>query len=164
MLLKQQKRLIRHRRVRAKISGTSKVPRLCVFKSEKHIYAQLINDQIAETIVASSDLELEEASSLLPPRSARELKEDKSSSSPTELSQEVKVKKKAELSSSFAATREFKKNRGTKIEKAKEVGKLIAKKAKDLKIERVVFDRGGYKYHGRVKALAEGARVGGLQF
>jgi len=75
-----------------------------------------------------------------------ELKEDESSSRP------------------FAAAREFKKNRGTKINKAKEIGKLIAKKAKDLKIERVVFDRGGYKYHGRVRAVAEGAREGGLKF
>jgi large subunit ribosomal protein L18 len=115
MLEKQEKRYRRHKKIRAKVFGTVNKPRLCVFRSEKHIYAQLIDDEKAKTIVTSSDLE-------------------------------------------------FKKNRGTKIEKAKEVGKLIAKKAKDLKIERVVFDRGGYKYHGRVKAVAEGAREGRLKF
>ena len=115
MLQKQQKRLIRHRRVRAKIFGADSCPRLCVFRSEKHIYAQLINDEKNKTIAAGSDLD-------------------------------------------------FKKNSGSKIDKAKEVGKLIAKKAKDLKIEKVVFDRGGYKYHGRIKAVAEGAREGGLIF
>ncbi|MDP1538623.1 MAG: 50S ribosomal protein L18 [bacterium] len=115
MLEKQEKRHRRHKRIRAKVFGTADKPRLCVFRSEKHIYAQLINDEKAKTIVVSSDLE-------------------------------------------------FKKNRGTKINKAKEIGKLIAKKAKDLKIERVVFDRGGYKYHGRVRAVAEGAREGGLKF
>ena len=113
--VKHEKRLRRHKRIRAKIYGTAVRPRLCVFRSEKHIYAQLINDQTAKTIVAGSDLE-------------------------------------------------FKKKRGTKIEKAKEIGRLIAKKAKDLKIERVVFDRGGYKYHGRVKAVAEGAKEEGLIF
>ena len=111
MLEKQEKRHRRHKRIRAKVFGTADKPRLCVFRSEKHIYAQLINDEKAKTIVVSSDLEL---------------KEDKSSFRP------------------FATAREFKKNRGTKINKAKEIGKLIAKKAKDLKIERVVFDRGGY--------------------
>ena len=131
MLEKQEKRHRRHKRIRAKVFGTADKPRLCVFRSEKHIYAQLINDEKAKTIVVSSDLEL---------------KEDKSSFRP------------------FAAARVFKKNRGTKINKAKEIGKLIAKKAKDLKIERVVFDRGGYKYHGRVRAVAEGAREGGLKF
>ncbi|MCX6759293.1 MAG: 50S ribosomal protein L18 [Candidatus Nealsonbacteria bacterium] len=115
MLEKQEKRHRRHKRIRAKVFGTADKSRLCVFRSEKHIYAQLIDDEKAKTIIEASDLE-------------------------------------------------FKKNRGTKIEKAKEVGKLIAKKAKDLKIERVVFDRGGYKYHGRVRAVAEGAREGGLKF
>lgn len=115
MLEKQEKRHRRHKRIRAKVFGTADKPRLCVFRSEKHIYAQLINDEKAKTIVAISDLE-------------------------------------------------FTKNRGTKINKAKEIGKLIAKKAKDLKIERVVFDRGGYKYHGRVRAVAEGAREAGLIF
>lgn len=116
MLEKQEKRYRRHKRVRAKIFGTAKVPRLCVFRSAKHIYAQLIDDERGRTLVSASDLEL-------------------------------KTKK-----------------RRTKTEKAKEVGKLIAKKAVDKKIVKVVFDRGGYKYHGRVKDLAEGAREGGLKF
>lgn len=116
MLEKQEKRFRRHKRVRAKVSGTSKMPRLCVFRSAKHIYAQLIDDEKGKTLVAASE---------------RELKR--------------KMKSK-------------------KLERAKEVGKLIAKKAQDMKIEKIVFDRGGYQYHGRVKALAEGAREGGLKF
>ena len=135
MLEKQEKRHRRHKKIRAKVFGTADKPRLCVFRSEKHIYTQLIDDEKAKTIVTSSDLEL---------------KKDKSSSSPTELPKETKGKKKMKSSSPVAI--------------AREVGKLIAKKAKDLKIERVVFDRGGYKYHGRVKAVAEGAREGGLIF
>lgn len=111
----QEKRRARHKRIRARILGTTGRPRLCVFRSGKHIYAQLIDDEKNKTILAVSDLK-------------------------------------------------FKENRGTKIEKAKKVGKLIAEKAKDLKIEKIVFDRGGYKYHGRVKAVAEGARDGGLKF
>ena len=116
MLEKQQKRIRRHKRVRAKISGTKERPRLCIFKSTKYIYAQLIDDERGKTLVAAS---------------SRELKK-------------VKNAKKVDL--------------------AKEVGKLIAKKAKDKKIEKVVFDRGGYQYHGRVKAVAEGAREEGLKF
>ncbi len=115
MLEQKEKRYRRHRRVRSKISGTSKVPRLCIFRSSKHIYAQLVNDEKNKTLVAASDLET-------------------------------------------------KKSKKPKVDKAREVGKLIAKKALDKKIEKVVFDRGGYKYHGRVKALAEGAREGGLRF
>ncbi|MDI6602924.1 MAG: 50S ribosomal protein L18 [Patescibacteria group bacterium] len=117
MLKRQQKRLGRHQRIRAKIKGTAKIPRLYVFRSAKHIYTQLIDDEEGKTLVSASDLEF---------------------------------KKSKKLKS--------------KIDKAKEVGKLIAKKAIEKKIERVVFDRGGYKYHGRVKAVAEGAREGGLKF
>lgn len=112
---KREKRKIRHKRIRAKIKGTKSRPRLFVFRSAKHIYCQLIDDEKGRTILAASDFEL-------------------------------------------------KKGKRKKVEIAKEVGKLIAKKAKKLKIEKVVFDRGGYKYHGRVKALAEGAREGGLKF
>ena len=114
---KRERRYRRHKRIRAKISGTSDVPRLCVFRSNNHIYAQLIDDQKGVVISAASD-------------------------------------------------REIKRNKGhkTKVELAFETGKLIAQKAKEKKIKRVVFDRAGYKYHGRVKALAEGAREGGLRF
>ena len=117
MLKKQEKRYRRHKRVRAKIFGTAARPRLCVFRSAEHIYAQLINDEKGVVMAAASDLELK------------------------------KSKKKK-----------------TKTEKAFEVGGLIAEKALKKKIEKVAFDREGYKYHGRVKAIAEGAREGGLVF
>ena len=119
---KQIKRKRRHRRVRAKIYGTKEVPRLCVFRSNKHIYAQLINDEKGKTLVIAKDLEIKNL-------------------------------------------------KATKTEIAYKVGELIAEKAINLpagrhgnKIKKIVFDRGGYKYHGRVKALAEGARKKGLEF
>ncbi len=99
--------------------GTSAIPRLYVFRSNKHIYAQLIDDEKGKTLVSANDLELKKPSS---------------------------GAKKG------------------KIGQAGAVGKLIAKKAIDKKIKKVVFDRGGYKYHGRVKALAEDAREAGLKF
>ena len=111
---KRISRLRRHNRVRSGIAGTAKIPRLSVFRSSGHIYAQLINDSTGKTLAAASSLEL--------------------------------------------------KKTGKKSAAAAEVGKLIAEKAKASKIEKVVFDRGGYAYHGRVKALAEGAREAGLKF
>lgn len=117
MLEKKKKRYQRHKKIRAKISGTSQKPRLGVFKSAKHIYAQLIDDEKGKVLASASDLSL--------PKSAGKEK---------------------------------------KTEKSREVGKLIAKKAADKKVKEVVFDRGGYKYHGRVKSLAEGAREEGLKF
>ncbi|MBI2042279.1 MAG: 50S ribosomal protein L18 [Candidatus Nealsonbacteria bacterium] len=113
MATKQAKRKIRHKRIRAKITGTSKRPRLAVFRSAGHIYAQLIDDEKGKTLASASDLAIK---------------------------------------------------RGKKSERAKEVGKLIAKVSIEKKIKGVVFDRGGYPYHGRIKALAEGAREGGLNF
>ena len=110
---KKVKRQKIHKRIRAKIFGTKDVPRLCVFKSANHIYAQLINDDTAKVIISVSDLKLK---------------------------------------------------KGKKIDHAMEVGKLIAKEAIKEKIEKVVFDRGGFIFHGRVKAVAEGAREGGLKF
>lgn len=108
-------RQLRKKRVRAKISGTSVRPRLCVFRSLKHISAQLIDDASSRTLVFSSDAEAK-----------------------------AKGKKPAEA--------------------AKLVGRNLAEKALAKKISEAVFDRGGYKYHGRVKALAEGARESGLKF
>jgi len=113
MLAKQQNRLRRKARVRSQISGTSECPRLSVFRSATHIYAQLIDDQSGKTLGASSDLKIET---------------------------------------------------GTKTEKAVQVGKHIAEIAKKLKLSSIVFDRGGFYYHGRVKALADAARSGGLKF
>ncbi len=113
--IKRAKRQRRARRTRAKILGTVQKPRLSVFRSGRHIYAQLIDDQKAKTLASASDLE-------------------------------------------------FKKEKGKKTDLASSVGKLIARKAGDLKITEVVFDKGGYQYHGRVRAIAEGAREGGLKF
>ena len=118
----QKTRLIRHRRVRAKIKGTEQRPRLAVFRSSQHIYAQIINDIQGKTLVAASDKELTKNHS-----------NEKDTSS-------------------------------KKIALAKEVGKLIASKALKQNISLVALDRGGFSYHGRVKALAEGAREGGLKF
>ncbi len=109
-------RLKRHKRVRAKISGTAECPRLCVFRSLKNIYAQIIDDVAGVTLVEASS-------------------KDKN----------------------FNAY-------GGNIEAAKKVGLAIAAAAKEKGITDVVFDRGGYVYHGRVKELAEGAREGGLNF
>ncbi len=108
----------RRRRVRAKVSGTPERPRLNVFRSLKHIYAQVIDDTVGHTLAAASSLD--EAI-----RSQQGLK---------------------------------------KTEKAFAVGKLIAQRALEKGIKKVVFDRAGYRYHGRVKAVAEGAREGGLEF
>ena len=109
-------RLKRHKRVRAKISGTAACPRLDVFRSSKNIYAQIIDDEQGVTLAAASSVE-----------------------------------------------KYFGETKGNKDESRK-VGALIAKRAKAKGIETVVFDRGGYIYHGRVKELAEGAREGGLKF
>lgn len=109
-------RPLRQKRIRAKIKGTLKVPRLNVFRSNQRFYSSLIDDTLGETLVAVSD-------------------------------------------------REVKSSKGKpKAEKAYEVGVLLSEKAKKKKIKKVVFDRAGYKYHGRVRAFAEGARSGGLEF
>ena len=108
-------RIKRHARVRGKISGTAERPRLSVFRSEKNIYAQIIDDVAGNTLVAASSVE-----------------------------------------------KDF--GPGSNKEAARKVGKLIAERAVAKGIEEVVFDRGGYIYHGRVKELAEGAREGGLKF
>ncbi len=116
---RRQARIRRHLRVRKKVVGTPQRPRLCVFRSHKHIYAQVIDDTKGHTLVAASDLE------------------------PGLRTQSVGKPKK---------------------ERAALVGELLARRALDQGITKVVFDRGGYKYHGRVKALAEAARQAGLQF
>ena len=108
-------RIQRHKRIRAKISGTSSCPRLAVFRSSEHIYAQLIDDENGVTLLSSSDLKLN-------------------------------------------------KGNDTKSDLAKKVGVDVAKKTLEKGIEKVVFDRGGSKYHGRIKLLAESARESGLKF
>lgn len=124
--IKVARRLRRHRRVRKKIFGTPERPRLCVFRSKKHIYAQIIDDTIGHTLVACSSLT---------PEIREKIKE---------------LKEKGEIKN--------------KVDIAFIVGEYLAKRALEKGITKVAFDRGGYKYHGRVKALAEGARKGGLEF
>jgi len=129
--LKIQRKSDRHRRVRAKISGIASSPRLCVFRSNKHIAAQLIDDQKGVTLAVCGD------------------SVKKSDAKKTVSSNNVKIE--ADELKGKCAT-------------AFKVGEAIAKKAQELKTKKVVFDRGGYRYHGRVKSLAEGARKGGLEF
>lgn len=112
--IKAEKRARRHKRIRAKIAGTKDMPRFSVFKSNKFIYAQLIDDTSGKTLASFSSFQL--------------------------------------------------KGKGKKTEQSKEVGKGLAKIALEQKIKKVVFDRGGFLYTGRVKALADGAREGGLIF
>jgi large subunit ribosomal protein L18 len=114
-LSSEQRRRRRHRRVRGRVHGSAARPRLCVFRSSKGIYAQLIDDDAGVTLASASTLNLRGTS-------------------------------------------------GTKSERAAGVGKLVAERAREAGIAKVVFDRGGYLYHGRVKALADGAREGGLEF
>ncbi len=113
-LIKSKRRLRRVKRIRAKLLDLKSSPRLCVFRSNNHIYAQIIDDKKGETLVAASDKEIE--------------------------------------------------TKGNKTQLAEELGKKLAQKAIEKKIKSVAFDKGSYKYHGRVKALAEGARKEGLAF
>ena len=116
---RQDRRTRKHERVRKTVEGSTERPRLNVFRSSKHIYAQIIDDVKGHTLVAASSLS-------------------------------------KELDGQFKT--------GANKQAARAVGKLIAQKAKDAKLDKVVFDRGGYVYHGRIKELAEGAREGGLKF
>ncbi len=123
---KLEARLRRKKRIRKKIFGFPERPRVSVFRSHKHIYAQIINDVEGHTLVALSSL------------------------SPEVRTKVEELKSKGEIKG--------------KIDVARLVGRMLAEKAKEKGITKVVFDRGGYKYHGRVKALAEGLREGGLEF
>jgi len=113
--IKKAKQSMRARRVKAKLFGTAKRPRVAVKRSLKHVHVQAVDDNTAKTIAAATDMEL-------------------------------------------------KSKKGSGVEIASQVGELIAKKLMDKKIKTVLFDRKGYKYHGRVKALADGMRSGGLEF
>jgi len=119
MIRKTNKSEIRrrvHNRIRRKLSGTAERPRLAVFRSEAHIYAQIIDDAKGKTLVAASSVD-----------------------------KDVKTK-------------------GGNVAAAKAIGKLVAQRAKEKGVARVVFDRGGFAYHGRIKAVADGAREAGLEF
>jgi large subunit ribosomal protein L18 len=139
--LKRKARTARRSRVRKKVRGTSERPRLCVYRSLTHIYAQLIDDDSGKTLASASSLRLE-LPSAQPVESTGEGGEGK------------KEKKKEK-----AARPE-----GVKVRRSKAVGKSIAEKAAAMGIKSVVFDRSGFLYHGRVAALAEAARKNGLEF
>ncbi|MBN2370370.1 MAG: 50S ribosomal protein L18 [Vicinamibacteria bacterium] len=109
-----------HERIRKRLIGCKETPRLAVFRSQKHIYAQIVDDAVSRTVCAAGSRDPELRQSLM--------------------------------------------NRGSNVEAAKAVGKLIARRAMESGVSTVVFDRGGFKYHGRVKALADAAREGGLRF
>ncbi|HEV8039781.1 MAG TPA: 50S ribosomal protein L18 [Bryobacteraceae bacterium] len=131
-----------HSRIRQKVRGTGERPRLAVFRSVKHIYAQLIDDRKGHTLAAASSGEK---------AGDKKSEEKKSSEKPAS-------EKKPEKASSEKAAN------GGNVAGAKQVGKLIAERAKAQGVTKVVFDRGGYLYHGRVKALADAAREAGLEF
>ena len=116
---RQDARVLRRGRVRKRVKGTNERPRLSIFRSDKHMYVQVITDENAQTLLAVSTLT-------------------------------------PELKTSLA--------KGSTVEAAKQVGLLAARRCQEKGITRVVFDRNGFLYHGRVKAVAEGAREGGLQF
>ena len=134
-------RLRRHQRVRKRLSGTTARPRLAVFRSGNQIYAQVIDDQRGRTLVAASSRDDDFAAAV--------------EGVPTDLGI-------TEENPSASAIKGLTQNR--RVRQSYAVGLLIAQRAKAQGIERVVFDRGGYIYHGRVAALAEGARRGGLDF
>lgn len=143
---KRHGRLRRHQRVRNKMHGTSARPRLCVFRSLNHIYAQIVDDDTGRTLAAASSLKLELAPLPEAPEKAPE-KADKS-----EKGKEGKGGKKAARPLSM------------KMRRSVAVGTAIAAAALEKGIKAVAFDRGGYIYHGRIAALAKAAREGGLEF
>lgn len=119
MILKEEARKRRHIRIRKRVSGSAARPRLCVYKSLNHIYAQIIDDTRGYTLVSASTLD--------------------------------------------DALKSENGHKGN-VAMAKKIGRLIASRAIEAGVKKIVFDRGGYKYHGRIKALAEGVREGGLEF
>jgi large subunit ribosomal protein L18 len=118
-VIKLTRRQRRHRRVRKHVWGTAERPRLCVFRSLRHVYAQVIDDDADHILAAAGTLD-------------------------------------PELRQSLTGT--------GNVDAARAVGELVARRAQDAGVIRIAFDRGGYLYHGRVKALADGARAGGLEF
>lgn len=155
------KRWRRHKRVRNRVVGTPERPRVCVFRSNAHIYAQLIDDTAGRTLASVSSLKLEAPAAKPVAKAAKaEAKADASLKAGGEGKAEGKKGKKdkaADVGEKAAAA-------GRKILVAREVGKLLAEAAKSKGVNKVAFDRGGYLYHGRVAALAEGAREAGLDF
>lgn len=141
---KVHKRQKRHRHVRRNIFGTPEKPRLCVFRSSKHIYAQIVDDTVGRTLAAASTLKIS-------PVSAEQAVEADEKKADTKGKKGGKKGKKAPPA-------------GKKTLEARQVGQIIAEAAKEKGISKVSFDRGGFLYHGRVAALAEEARKNGLEF
>lgn len=123
MATRNERRKRRHYRVRRKVQGTPERPRLNVFRSLKHVYAQVIDDRVGHTLVAASTLD-------------------------PEVQERIEARGQAEMSP---------------VDQAKIVGETVGKRALNAGVTRVIFDRAGYKYHGRVAAVAEGAREAGLE-
>jgi large subunit ribosomal protein L18 len=149
----EYKRWRRHKRVRNRVVGTPERPRVCVFRSNAHIYAQLIDDTAGRTLLSVSSLKLD-APAAKP--AAKAAKADAKAEGKAE-GKKGKKDKSADAGEKAAAA-------GRKTTLAREVGKLLAEAAKSKGFAKVAFDRGGYLYHGRVAALAEGAREAGLDF
>jgi len=195
-----QARLKRHRRMRSRLEGSEARPRLSVYRSGLHIYAQIIDDTTGRTLAAASSLD-QALRDFTPPEKAVETRGVMSGAAPAEMAAEVaptrgKGAKTAKTTAKGAQPQKGAPGRGgkpaaqvktqlpsaekgvkktpvealagiadnRKVAVAREVGKLVAQRARENGISRVVFDRGGYAYHGRVAALAEGAREVGLNF
>ena len=152
--IKQAKRLRRRGRVRAKVLGTAGCPRLTVFRSNRAIYAQIINDEIGRTLAAVGAGEVYPVKSPLK-RGAEQF----NGVNPVKST----LKRGAEQFNGVNPAKGAK-AKSKKVDIGFQLGKLIAQKALAKGILKVVFDRNGYKYHGRVKALAQGARAAGLKF
>lgn len=146
----EYKRWRRHKRVRNRVVGTPERPRVCVFRSNDHIYAQLIDDTGGKTLLSVSSLKLKAEPAAKPAAKAEGAKAEGAKP-------EGKKGKKGEKAEKDAAA-------GRKTTLAREVGRLLAEAAKAKGVGKVCFDRGGYLYHGRVAALAESARKHGLEF
>ena len=152
------KRWRRHKRVRNRVVGTMERPRVAVFRSNAHIYAQLIDDEAGRTLLAVSSLKLEA------PAAAK-----KSEAKAAKPKAEAKAEAKADGKKAKATKEEKEAAKGSaalgkKTALAREVGRLLAEAAQAIGFKKVAFDRGGYLYHGRVAALASSAREHGLDF
>jgi ribosomal protein L18 len=163
---KTYKRQRRHLRVRQHVVGTAEKPRLCVFKSAKHIYAQIIDDTTGRTLVTASSLKLGPLAVPAAAEAKPEAKETKTEAKPVA---KTEAKGKGKDKGKEKEKEKEKKDKkvwtgGQKTAAAREVGRLIAEAAKAKGISVVCFDRGGYLYHGRVAVLADSARRNGLQF
>ena len=151
----RESRQHRHRRVRLTLSGTEARPRVSVFRSCGHIYAQIIDDSRGMTLVQASSLDKETAG-IEPAVAAPSEKPATPAPAETKGARDAKGSKVAKMETPAPL--------GKRMRQAQQVGTLLARRAVEKGIKQVVFDRGGYLYHGRIKALAESARAGGLEF